>query len=159
MLGDSPGVLSVLEKSAHHSRSKENLQARHSASFFPYKGYCASALAGLPPCCRRERLFSPLFPLLSLLMMLTAGRALGWVGVAKGCFLERSLGPAPWPKPGKKDRSKTRMGPEDWETHFCHNYGGTVRLSQQKKAPEDAGFGLQFFLRTLRRGYLVHKDN
>lgn len=34
------------------------------------------------------------------------------------------------------------MGPEDWETHFCHNYGGTVRLSQQKKAPEDAGFGL-----------------
>lgn len=102
MLGDSPGVLSVLEKSAHHSRSKENLQARHSASFFPYKGYCASALAGLPPCCRRERLFSPLVPLLSLLMMLTAGRALGGVGVAKGCFLERSLGPAPWPKPGKK---------------------------------------------------------
>lgn len=75
-------------------------------------------------------------------MMLTAGRALGRVRVAKGCFLERSLGPAPWPKLGKKDRSKTRMGPEDWETHFCHNYGGTVRLSQQKKAPEDAGFGL-----------------
>lgn len=106
MLGDSPGVLSVLEKSAHHSRSKENLQARHSASFFPYKGYCASALAGLPPCCRRERLFSPLFPLPSLLVTLTGhcspGRASGGVGVAKGCFLEGSLEPAPWPKLGKK---------------------------------------------------------
>lgn len=37
-------LCSLCWKTVHHCCSKGNFQARHSSSFFPYKGYCASAL-------------------------------------------------------------------------------------------------------------------
>lgn len=43
LLGQCPGCALCAGK-LRRSRSKGNFEARHSSSFFPYKGYCASAL-------------------------------------------------------------------------------------------------------------------
>lgn len=145
LLGSLPGLLSVLEKSVCHFCSKENFQACRSPSFFPYKGYWASALAHFPPQFSKERLFSHCRHRWMEMLCAQSPQGRHWApcwgwcrtGMGSGrqkCFLERPPEPTLWPKLWEKRWEQSKMRPRGlWNPSLV--WLRWKRLCQQKKKP------------------------